>query len=88
MKLEVFDYVVKPIESKGREFQLLLDNGFSMAYDPDIFSYNALHDFLLKIDDELLTKLFGIVNTQHFELIMQQLDTFARLLEAFSSETY
>lgn len=86
MKLETFDDVVHAIESKGREFHLLLGNGFSMAYDPDIFSYNALHDFIVKIDDEVLTKLFGIVNTKNFELIMQQLDTFAALLEAFGSE--
>ncbi len=86
MKLEAFDDVVKAIESKGRAYHLLLGNGFSMAYDRDIFSYNALNDFILKIDDELLTKLFGIVNTKNFELIMQQLDTFAALLEAFGSE--
>lgn len=87
MKLEIFDDVIKAIKkSKNREFHLLLGNGFSIAYDPDIFSYNALHDFILKIDDELLTKLFGIINTKNFELIMQQLDTFAVLLEAFGSE--
>lgn len=86
MKLETFADVVGAIKSKGRPFHLLLGNGFSMAYDPDIFSYNALHDFIVNIDDELLTKLFSIVKTTNFELIMQQLDTFAALLDAFGSE--
>lgn len=86
MKLEMFNDVVNAIESKDRVFHLLLGNGFSMAYDQDIFSYNALHDFIVNIDDELLTKLFDIVNTKDFELIMRQLDTFAALLDVFGSE--
>jgi Domain of unknown function (DUF4917) len=86
MKLETFDDVVNAIRSKNRKFHLLLGNGFSMAYEPGIFSYNALYDFIAKIDDDLLAKLFGIVKTKNFELIMQQLDTFAALLDAFGSE--
>ena len=51
---EVLDY----LQSKKRETHLLLGNGFSMAYDADIFSYNALHGFIEKLDNELLSKLF------------------------------
>lgn len=86
MKLESFDDVLKSLNTKKREFNLLLGNGFSMAYDPNIFSYNALHGFIEKVDNEVLSKLFDIVKTKDFELIMQQLDTFGALIEALGSD--
>lgn len=86
MKLESFEDVLKSLNTKKREFNLLLGNGFSMAYDPNIFSYNALHGFIEKVDNEVLSKLFDIVKTKDFELIMQQLDTFGALIEALGSD--
>lgn len=87
MQLEAFDDVLKSIAGdKKRQFHLLLGNGFSMAYDPTIFSYNALYDFITTLNDDLLSKLFGIVKTNNFELIMQQLETFAALIEAFGTD--
>lgn len=88
MKLESFDNVFKSIRANSdREFHLLLGNGFSMAYDSTIFSYNALHNFIAKLDDDLLSKLFEIIKTKNFEMIMQQLDNFAALIDAFGSDT-
>lgn len=87
MKLETFDDVKNSIKlNKDRNFHLLLGNGFSMAYDHTIFSYNALHDFITTLDDELLKKLFEIIKTKNFELIMQQLDNFAALIEALGAD--
>src|SRR5258708_23896545 len=62
-----------------RAFSLLLGNGFSMSYAPDIFSYNALHGFVERIDSPLLQALFRVVDTHDFERVMQQLETFAAL---------
>jgi hypothetical protein len=62
-----------------RPFSLLLGNGFSMAYDPGIFSYNALHGFVERVDDSLLKALFTVVDTHDFERVMQQLDVFAAI---------
>jgi len=86
MNLETFDDVRDALESKGRPFHLLLGNGFSMAYDAEIFSYNALYDFVEQPEDELLSKLFAVVGTKDFELVMRQLDTFGALLDAFGSD--
>lgn len=84
MKLESFDDVLKSIErNKDREFHLLLGNGFSMAYDPEIFSYNALHGFIERLGDDELSKILGVIETKNFELIMQQLDNLSALVEAF-----
>ena len=60
---------------------MLLGNGFSVAYDPKIFSYNALHDFVVKMNDPDLSKILNVLETRNFEMIMQYLDTFAALVE-------
>lgn len=87
MKLETFDDVLNSIkENHIREFHLLLGNGFSMAYDPDIFSYNALHDFITNLNDKDLSTILGVIETKNFEVIMQQLDNFSALIEALGGD--
>ena len=84
MKLETFDDVLVSIsKNPNRNFHLLLGNGFSMAYDPAIFSYNALHDFVAKLDDKDLSTILGVIDTRNFEVIMQYLDTLSALIAAF-----
>lgn len=39
-----------------------------------------------RLNDELLSKLFSVFNTKNFELILEQLDTFSALLDAFGSD--
>ena len=86
MPLMSFEDVVTKLKAKKRPMSLLMGNGFSMAYDRDIFSYNALYNFLVSKDDELLKKLFGAIKTKNFELVMQQLDTTLSILKAFGSD--
>ena len=86
MNLMTFEEVVSHLEKKRRSMSLLLGNGFSVSYDKDIFSYNALQTFLTSQDDELLNKLFGALKTKNFELVMQQLETTIALLEAFGAD--
>jgi hypothetical protein len=57
-----------------------------MAYDPDIFSYNALHDFISNLDDKDLSTVLGVIETKNFEVIMQQLDNFVALIEALDGD--
>lgn len=83
--MESFQDVLKSIQTKGnrRQFHLLLGNGFSMAYDPEIFSYTALHDFISDLNAPDLSTVLKIIETKNFELIMQQLDNFSLLIDAF-----
>lgn len=78
-KLATFNEVQEYLQSKKRNVHLLLGNGFSMAYNHEIFSYNALHKFIEEQDDPLISSLFDIVKTKNFELVMQQLDNFCDL---------
>lgn len=86
--METFDDVLSAInENTGkRRFHLLLGNGFSMGYDPDIFSYNALHDFITRLQDDDLSTILDVIETNNFELIMQQLDNFSALIDAFGGD--
>ena len=86
LKYESFDEMIASLKKKNRPANLLLGNGFSMAYDPKIFSYNALYDFVAALDDEALEKLFSAIHTKNFELIMSQLDTVLTLLNVFESK--
>jgi hypothetical protein len=87
MKLETFDDVLASVrKNQKREFHLLLGNGFSIAYDSTIFSYNALHDFVTKIGDKDLATILGVLATKNFEVIMQQLDNFSGLISAFGDD--
>ena len=87
MKLETFDDVLQSInKNTDREYHLLLGNGFSMAYDHEIFSYNALHDFLTELKDDELSKILDVIGSKNFELIMQQLDTLSLLVGVFGGD--
>jgi Domain of unknown function (DUF4917) len=87
VKLESFKDVVRSVrENPNRPFHLMVGNGFSMAYDADIFSYNALYDFVNALDDSTLNKVLGVVNTKNFEMIMKELEVFGAFLEAFEAD--
>lgn len=84
--LTSYQEVVKYLEKKKRTKHLIMGNGFSMSYDPDIFSYNALYDFIDKLEDPTLSKLFEVINTKNFEQVMRQLDNFIEMAIAFEQE--
>ena len=87
MKLKTYQEVIEHLKKEKRTPNLLLGNGFGMAYDSNIFSYNALYKFVESLKDPLLSKLFGIIKTKNFELIMEQLENTSQLLEAFESDS-
>lgn len=87
MKLQTYQQILEHLKKEKREKHLLMGNGFSIAYDPKIFSYNALSDFIKKSDNSLLIKLFEIVNTYNFEQIMQQLNMSKKIISVFDSKS-
>lgn len=86
MPLAKYQDVINYLNKNKRPKHLLLGNGFSIAYDSKIFSYNALSDFVAKTKDKLLQKLFSVINTTNFEIVMSQLDTFQRLASEFAED--
>lgn len=86
MHYDSYGEVLESLAKKKRQIHLLLGNGFSMAYDSKIFSYNALYDFVSSLDDKDMKSLFEAIKTKNFELIMNQLDTFEMLLVRFTAD--
>lgn len=82
-ELKTYDEIINYLDKQKRKYHLLFGNGFSMAYNPKIFSYNALSSFIENTEDKLLQKLFQVANTKNFELIMQQLDNFVEIAKVF-----
>ncbi len=85
-KLITYQEVLAYLDKQNRPKHLLFGNGFSMAYDRNIFSYNALSKFIENTGDPLIKNLFEKLNTKNFELIMQQLDNFCEIAELFSDD--
>lgn len=86
-KLDSYQTVIAYLRKKSdRNRHLLLGNGFSMAYDHKIFSYNALSTFIENSNDEFLKKLFEVIKTKNFELIMDYLDNFCEIAQVFSED--
>jgi hypothetical protein len=85
--LPTYQEIIDSLKKKKRTMHLLIGNGFSIAYDPSIFSYNALSAFIEQTEDEMLKRLFNAVNTKNFEEIMQQLDIFAKFVDAFKIDS-
>lgn len=86
MHYDTFEDVMLGLEKKKRTAHLLLGNGFSMAYDPKIFSYNALYDFVASLKDQLLVAVLQAMKTKNFELMMAQLTTVSAILEALGAD--
>ena len=62
---------------------LLLGNGFSIACDPTIFTYNSLYKEADFSSHKKIKKAFNLIDTTDFELVIDALDKASRLLPAY-----
>lgn len=88
MEILTYQKIIEKFSKKPRKVSLFMGNGFSVAYDNGIFNYNALAEFLKSSadTDPVVKKLFNLINTNNFELIMRQLDATIEMLHLFDSE--
>ncbi|WP_071144866.1 DUF4917 family protein [Bacteroides ihuae] len=82
-----YQSVIDKLAKRKTPMHLIMGNGFSIAYDPNIFSYNALYDFIEQLDDEVLSKLFKVINNKNFELVMRQLENFIEIAKIFNTDS-
>ena len=88
MEVEKYPDILKSLKNKkDRKLNLLIGNGFSIAYNKDMFSYNALSKFVQDTDNEDLKKLFNIINTDNFEQIMRELNLFEKIVKEFDEKS-
>jgi hypothetical protein len=62
---------------------LLLGNGFGMAYDPNIFSYQALFNSVDWSSTKRIQQVFAHLKTWDFELAIRQLDIAANVADIY-----
>jgi predicted house-cleaning noncanonical NTP pyrophosphatase (MazG superfamily) len=84
--LKTYQEVINSLHTNRRQKHLLMGNGFSMSYDSDIFSFNKLAEFLKSLDNPVLQKLFEIIKTSNFELLMEQLENVPQIAQVFGAE--
>lgn len=83
--LPTYQSVVDKLSKRNNPMHFIMGNGFSMAYDPKIFSYNALYNFIEELNDEVLSKLFSVINNKNFELVMRELENFIEIAKLFKA---
>lgn len=86
MEVENYHDCLRELQKKRRNLNLLMGNGFSMAYDDKIFSYNALQEFIQQLSDPILVGLFKVVKSKNLEVIMRQLSVLTQLLDILSGD--
>lgn len=88
--LQTYQQIIQYLKDKkakdNRNINLLFGNGFSIAYDSKIFSYNALSQYISESTNPTIAKLFNKLKTQNFELVMRQLDGFCDIAHLFSTD--
>ena len=84
---ESYEDVIKYLDKEKRERHLLLGNGFSRAYDENIFSYKSLASFAKKDGSNSITKLFEITNTSNFEEAIHSIDVCLDIVSILKSDT-
>lgn len=83
VKVENYSECLSELQRKRRQVSLLLGNGFSIDYNPSMFSYNALQTFIAELSDPVVNHLFQVVKSKNLEIIMQQLHVLSDLLDVF-----
>jgi len=84
--MKSYQEVIQYLAKAKREKHLLIGNGFSISYNPSIFSYNALSKYVESAKDEDLKKLFEAVKNKNFELLMQQLANTKNIVTALGGD--
>lgn len=80
----ITDITVESIFDK-ENINLLIGNGFSIAYDEEIFSYSALSTFIERYGSSELSKVFKILKKENFEQIMKELGSSKKILNEIDS---
>jgi hypothetical protein len=86
MQIELLTFEKALAQAKGKK-RLLLGNGFSMAWNKDIFSYNALLDEAdFSSVSPYARKVFDLFGTQNFEEIIRKLYDTVKILTLYTGE--
>lgn len=83
-KVLSFDKAIADSERYTKR-HLILGNGFSIACQPHVFSYNSLFDKAKISNNPRLSKIFQALETQDFEVAIKHLESGARIVPTYNS---
>ncbi len=80
-----FEAALERVHDYGDSFNVLLGNGFSRAYNDNIFSYRSLFESadFSKLSNES-QKAFDVLQTTDFEKVLRSLDSSSKLLKLYA----
>ena len=82
MTILTFDQALQVSEDKR---QLLLGNGFSIALQPDIFTYGSLYENADFSPIPHAPQIFDALNTKDFEVVIRLLSDMARVISVYAT---
>ncbi|ABM28494.1 DUF4917 family protein [Nitratidesulfovibrio vulgaris] len=86
MPLVNFDEAVESVADTRKI--LLLGNGFSIAYSGELFAYSSLYSkAILDNNRTRLQRVFDVLNTMDFELVMNTLEGSAKISELYDCKS-
>lgn len=87
-KILEYSEVLQSMNQNGQDKTLLLGNGFSIAYNPQRFSFTYLKDSAIKqgiiSSDSSILKLFEQFHTSDFEKIIRLLNDYVKIDSVFN----
>lgn len=75
-KLLSFTEITEKLKEENKTSNLLLGNGFSCAYNNEIFNYKYLNEFIKKDADEVTQKILSAIKDTNIENTMLQIENF------------
>ncbi len=85
MEIETFQTALN-ISGAYSKRHLLLGNGFSIACDPTIFTYESLYHEADFSENPQIKQCFELLGTTDFELVIDALDKSSSILPAYNTE--
>ena len=73
-------------ETKTKKKHLLLGNGFSIAYEPNIFSYKSLYEKSKPTLSKELIEVFEKLEIYDFETVIKNLITGISIIDVYEPE--
>ena len=86
IKLFSFQEALDESNEYHKTKHLLLGNGFSIAWDNDIFSYKSLYESVNFQDKPRLEEVFKALNTTDFEYVLRTLNDLSKIYAIYSTD--
>lgn len=86
MKIYSFEKALEDSKQYGGKTHLLLGNGFSIAWNPSIFTYDSLYNSIDFKNNTRIKQVFDALNTTDFEYVLRILNDSSKIYKIYSPD--